>query len=116
MRLTEWKTAQARVWGSANWQAIAEAELFHVHDSLVERLAPTPGERWLDLATGTGAVARRAARAGANVSAQDLAPELDRDRKKMTAEEGLSLRLDIGDAERLAYPDASFDVGDQGRL
>jgi SAM-dependent methyltransferase len=108
MRLTECKTAQARVWGSANWQAIAEAELSHVHDSLVERLAPTPGERWLDLATGTGAVALRAARAGAEVSA--LAPELIATARRLAAEEGLSVRFDIGDAERLGYADASFDV------
>lgn len=69
MKLAQWKSAQASVWGSANWQAIAETELFRVHDALVDRLAPTPGKRWLDLATGTGAVALRAARAGAEVTA-----------------------------------------------
>jgi SAM-dependent methyltransferase len=110
MRLADWKTAQAGVWGSANWQAIAEAELFHVHDTLVERLAPARGECWLDLATGTGAVALRAARAGAEVSAQDLAPELIATARSLAAEEGLPVRFDVGDAERLAHPDASFDV------
>jgi SAM-dependent methyltransferase len=110
MRLKQWKAAQARVWGSANWQAIAEAELFRVHDALIERLGPTPGERWLDLATGTGAVALRAARAGAEVIAQDLAPGLIETARTMAAQEGLSVRFDVGDAERLAYPDASFDV------
>jgi len=51
------KTDQARVWGSASWQQIAERQLFPVHDELIARLGPCPGERWLDLATGTGAVA-----------------------------------------------------------
>jgi SAM-dependent methyltransferase len=110
MRLKQWKAAQARVWGSANWQAIAEAELFRVHDALVERLGPRPGERWLDLATGTGAVALRAARAGAEVSAQDLAPGLIETARTMAARDGLSVRFEVGDAERLDYPDASFDV------
>jgi hypothetical protein len=55
VRLAQWKSAQASVWSSANWQAIAETELFRVHDALVaERLAPAPGQRWLDLATGRG--------------------------------------------------------------
>ena len=76
MRLEQWKAAQAVVWGSANWRAIADTELFPVHEALIERLGARPGERWLDLATGSGAVALRAARAGAEVTAQDLAPEL----------------------------------------
>jgi hypothetical protein len=54
------KADQARVWGSASWQQIAERQLFPVHDELVARLGPRPGERWVDLATGTGAVALRA--------------------------------------------------------
>jgi SAM-dependent methyltransferase len=108
--LAQWKSAQARVWGSANWQAIAETELLHVHDALVERLAPRPGERWLDLATGTGAIALRAARAGAEVTAQDLAPGLIETARRIAAQEGLSVRFDVGDAERLAYQDASFDL------
>ena len=60
--LAELKADQARIWGSASWQRIAERQLFPVHDELIARLGPRPGERWLDLATGTGAVALRAAR------------------------------------------------------
>jgi hypothetical protein len=40
----DWAVEQAAVWGSAAWQKIAEAELFPVHDDLVARLAPRPGE------------------------------------------------------------------------
>jgi SAM-dependent methyltransferase len=108
--LDAWKAQQAGLWGSASWQNIAEQQLFRVHDELVARLAPRPGERWLDLATGTGAVALRAARAGAEVTAQDLAPALIDTATKLAAREGLQVRFDVGDAERLPYPDASFDV------
>jgi len=48
------KADQARIWGSAAWQQIAERQLFPVHDELIARLDPRRGERWLDLAAGTG--------------------------------------------------------------
>ena len=47
-----------------------------MHVALVERLAPQPGERWLDLGCGAGDVAFHAARAGAAVTASDLSPTL----------------------------------------
>jgi SAM-dependent methyltransferase len=104
------KADQARIWGSASWHEIAERQLFPVHDELVARLHPRPGERWLDLATGTGAIAVRAARAGADVTAQDLAAGLIETARRLAADEGLSVQFDVGDAERIAYPEASFDV------
>lgn len=81
-----------------------------IHDDLVSRLAPQPGERWLDVATGTGAVALRAASAGAAVTAQDLAPDLIATAKRVAAESGVSIAFDVGDAARLSYPDRAFDV------
>jgi ubiquinone/menaquinone biosynthesis C-methylase UbiE len=104
------KADQARIWGSASWQQIAERQLFPVHDELIARLEPRRGERWLDLATGTGAVALRAARAGAEVTGQDLAPELIETARELAAKESLSVDFEVGDAERLDFPDASFDV------
>ena len=108
--LAHWKAEQARVWGSAAWQNIAESVLSAVHEELVGRLAPHPGDRWLDLATGTGAVALRAARAGAEVSALDLSPGLVRTARRLAARQGLAVRFTIGDVERLPYPDASTAV------
>lgn len=81
-----------------------------VHDDLVASLAPTPGERWLDIATGTGAVAARAARAGAHVIGVDIAPALIDTARQLAAAEGLNVQFEVGDAERLEYRDASFDV------
>jgi SAM-dependent methyltransferase len=108
--LAHWKAEQARAWGTGTWQNIAESVLSAVHKELVARLAPRPGDQWLDVATGIGAVALRAARAGAEVSAVDLSPALVRTARRLAAEQGLAVRFTIGDAERLPYPDGTFDA------
>ena len=61
------KTRQREAWGSAPWEPMA-ARFAAIHDHLVARLAPGRGERWLDVDTGTGAVALRAQRAGAGAT------------------------------------------------
>lgn len=109
MAFEELKQRQSAIWGSAPWERVAET-FADLHDDLVARLGPRPGERWLDLAAGTGAVAVRAARAGAEVTALDLAPALIDTAKRLAAEEVLSIRFDVGDCENLPYGDASFDV------
>ncbi len=103
------KERQAMVWGSAPFEKIAET-IRPMHDSLVERLAPRPGERWLDVGCGTGEVAFRAARAGAAVTGSDLAPGLIETARRLAGEQGLDVVLEVGDCERLPYGDASFDV------
>ena len=94
-------------WGEGTYERLAE-RLAPVHDELVEALGPQPGEHWLDAATGTGAVARRAAAAGATVTAFDFAPAM---LEKARAElDGLDVQLDLADAQNLPYADAEFDV------
>jgi len=81
-----------------------------VEDELVARLAPAPGERWLDLGAGSGPVALRAASAGAEVTAIDAAaPMLGKAREDAEAA-GLSIKIDVGNVEYLPYDDDSFDV------
>ena len=75
MAFEELTTRHAQVWSSAPFERIAEV-ITEMHDALVERLAPQPGERWLDLACGTGDVAFQAAQAGAVVTGSDLSPTL----------------------------------------
>jgi hypothetical protein len=60
--------------------------------------------------TGTGGVAVRAARAGADVMGSDLAPALIETAKRLASEEGLEIEYDVGDAEQLPYADGSFDI------
>jgi SAM-dependent methyltransferase len=86
------------------------AVLEPVHDELAKRLAPLPGERLLDLGSGTGSIALRAARAGADAVALDSsAPLLDKAREDAESE-GLSIQLDEGNVEYLPYDDGDFDV------
>jgi SAM-dependent methyltransferase len=69
------------------------------------------GESVLDVGTGTGVVAVTAARAGARVSALDLTPELlteARENGKIAGHPEIAWQE--GDAEKLPYADASFDV------
>ncbi len=79
--------------------------------NLVRFAGIASGETVLDVGTGTGVVAITAARAGARVSAIDLTPQLVAEAKENARVAGIS-GIDFleGDAERLPYPDASFDV------
>jgi SAM-dependent methyltransferase len=76
----------------------------------VRRLDLAPGTRVLDVACGTGNLAFPAARAGAVVTGVDIATNLLEQARARAAAEGLSARFDEGDAEKLPYPDASFDA------
>jgi len=76
----------------------------------ITRLGLEPGERVLDVATGTGNLAIPAARTGALVTGVDIAPNLIAQAKARAAVEGLSMRMDVGDAEALPYTDGEFDT------
>ena len=75
MAYEELKQKQSAMWGNGPYQRITET-LTDIHDLVIERLAPESGDRWLDLACGTGAISERAAAAGASVTGIDLAPAL----------------------------------------
>jgi SAM-dependent methyltransferase len=76
----------------------------------VLRLNPQPGERILDLSTGTGWTSRVVARRGANVIGVDSASALlDAARARADAE-GLAIRYHRGDAESLPFEDGEFDA------
>jgi SAM-dependent methyltransferase len=97
------------VWSRGDYEQIAR-RFAPMHDRLVAALEPAPGERWLDVATGTGEVALRAARAGARVCGLDMTRAmLARARAKADAT-GLEVELVLGDAEALPFEDSSFDV------
>ena len=101
----------AVVWGSggANYDAISKG----IADSIehcVLRLNPRPGERILDLATGTGWTSRVIARRGAIVTGVDIAEDLIAVARERAAAEVLPIDYRLGDAEALPFEDASFDA------
>ena len=95
------------MWGGADYDRVAQT-FASIHDELVARLVPSLGARWLDIGTGTGEVALRAAQAGAEVTAVDISESLlDIARAKSGAER---VGWALGDAQALRFEDASFDV------
>jgi SAM-dependent methyltransferase len=109
MAFEELKAKQSVIWGSGPYERVSD-HLGIAHEHLLRAVPPQPGERWLDVATGTGEIARPAARAGARVTGLDLAPELVDTARAKAADEGLDIAFDVGDAEALPYEDASFDT------
>jgi SAM-dependent methyltransferase len=109
MAFEELKQRASVAWGEAPFEKIAH-QIANVHDQLVAELSPRPGDEWLDVGTGTGGVAVRAARKGAKVTGSDLAPALIETARRLAQEEELDIRYEVGDAEQLPYGDASFDV------
>lgn len=75
----------------------------------VASLGIRPGDRVLDVACGTGNLALPAARAGAQVSGIDIAPNLLEQARSRAETEGLKAVFEEGDAEQLPYADGSFD-------
>jgi SAM-dependent methyltransferase len=101
-------TAVSEVWSAGTYERLGT--LFTpVVDELIDRLNPRPRERWLDLAAGPGQVAIRAARAGADVTAIDAQPLVEKARRA-AEEAGVGVRFDVGDVEYLPYEDACFEV------
>jgi ubiquinone/menaquinone biosynthesis C-methylase UbiE len=105
----ELKSKQSVMWGTGPYQNITDT-ITDVHETVVDRLDPQPGVRWLDLACGTGAVAERAARAGADVAGIDLAPALIETAKERAEEQGLDIEYRVGDCENLDVEDGAFEV------
>jgi ubiquinone/menaquinone biosynthesis C-methylase UbiE len=82
------------------------------HD-LLSAAALQPGERVLDVACGTGVIARLAAeRVGSSgkVVGIDVSPDMIEVARSTTAPSGLAIDWRQGDAASLPFPDGSFDV------
>jgi SAM-dependent methyltransferase len=109
MAFEELTTRHATIWGSAPFEKIAEI-ISEMHLALVDRLAPEPGEHWVDLACGAGDVAFHASSAGAVVTGSDLSPALVEAAQRRAAERDLDLTFEVADCQELHYADASFDV------
>jgi ubiquinone/menaquinone biosynthesis C-methylase UbiE len=97
------------VWSAGTYERLA-ARFAPVQDQLVNLLRISRGDRVLDLATGTGEVAVRAARNGGTVTGIDIAAPMLAKARERAAQEGVKITFDLGDVEYLPYDDATFDV------
>jgi SAM-dependent methyltransferase len=69
-----------------------------------------PGMRVLDLATGTGTLARGFAKRGGSVTGLDIAPEMMAQAKALDAAAGISVEYVTAKAEATGQRDADFDL------
>ena len=97
----------AAVWGSGGsaYDKVSET-IADVLDRVVARVAPEPGEKCLDVATGTGWTARLLKARGADVTGVDIGVGVIEAAKKLAPD----IDFRVGDAEELDFPDSGFDV------
>ena len=79
-------------------------------DRFVARLKPRAGEQILDMAGGTGDVAFRMARRGAQVTVADINADMLEVGRERAEGRGLSLSWKVENAEALSFADATFDA------
>ena len=80
---------------------------------LLGRVGPAPGESVLDVGTGTGVVARRAAPlvgAGGEVHAVDINPAMLQVARELASDTVTPVSFRLAPAEDLPFDDESFDV------
>lgn len=106
----EFKAGIRRMWALGDYQLFATQLVWELGAVLVEAAGVRPGQRVLDVATGTGNAALRAAEAGASVVASDLTPEHFAAGRKLAQERRLALEWVEADAENLPFAGAAFDV------
>src|SRR5262245_56166588 len=110
MELAERKAEMRAMWARGDYARFARETVWELGPVLVEAARISAGQRVLDVATGTGNVAIRAAEAGAQVVASDLTPEHFEAGRREAAKRGLELDWVEADAEALPFADDAFDV------
>jgi SAM-dependent methyltransferase len=107
--VAELKRVHRATWAAGDYAAVAEHIDVVPPADLLGRVDIRPGHDVLDVATGTGNVAIRAAAAGAQVVGLDLTPELFDTARRRAADAHVTVDWVEGDAEDLPFDDARFD-------
>ncbi len=88
-------------------------------EALFERLARfqvgVPGQRILDLGTGTGSLGRGFARRGCRVTGLDISPEIEAEAARLDAAAGVEIDYLVAPAEDTGLAGESFDVVSAGQ-
>jgi SAM-dependent methyltransferase len=103
------KLRQQAAWSAGDF-AVIGTTLAITGERLVEAVDLQAGEAVLDVACGNGNASLAAARRWAEVTGIDYVPALIERARERAAAEQLPITLQVGDAEELPFPDASFDV------
>lgn len=103
------KARQQTVWSTGNY-AVLGTTLQIVGENLCEALDLRAGSRVLDVCAGNGNATLAAARRFCEVTSTDYVGTLLAAGHARAEAEGLSVRFEEADAEKLPFPDASFDV------
>jgi len=106
--LAEVKAVQRAIWTAGDYDVIA-GYLWGAGAVVVDAAAIEPQMDVLDVATGTGNAAIRAAEAGAHVVGLDLTPELFDAARRRAQAARVHVDWIEGDAEGLPFGDESFD-------
>ncbi|QHC33038.1 class I SAM-dependent methyltransferase [Streptomyces sp. HF10] len=96
-------------WAAERYQTLA-ARLQPISEALCATADLRAGERVLDVACATGNAALAAARRGCAVTAVDLDPGMLAVTRRRSTTEHLPVEVYVGDAQRLPFPDRSFDA------
>jgi SAM-dependent methyltransferase len=107
--VAELKLAHRATWAAGDYAAVARHIVAVPPADLLARMDIQPGHDVLDVATGTGNLAIRAAAAGARVIGLDLTPELFETARARAAAHDVTVDWVEGDAEELPYEDESYD-------
>lgn len=101
----------AATWGSAGaaYDKVSECIADSI-EHVLNRLDIRPGERCLDLATGTGWTARRMSQKGAAVVGVDIGEPLIEAARQLAKQANLDIDFRVGDAEQCDLPAAAYDV------
>lgn len=102
------KDRHRTTWAAGNYPKLAEL-VIDCGSACVEAAAIEPGMRVLDVATGSGNGAIPAARAGGEVTALDLVPDLVDAARERAEGAGVEIEWVVGDAEEMPFADESFD-------
>ena len=98
------------MWALGDYHEFAKATVWDLGPVMVDACGVGPGQRVLDIASGSGNVAIRAAEAGADVVASDLTPENFESGRSEARERSVELEWVEADAEALPFRDGEFDV------
>src|SRR6478735_263267 len=104
------KTKHRAMWALGNYDNVATEVIQDLGPRIVEAAGIAPGDRVLDVAAGSGNASLPAARAGGQVWATDITPELLETGRLRAEAAGLDITWREGDAEHLPCEDAEYDA------